>query len=115
MRAARRAPSPISRCFLAVGGEALDRLDRNWRREFGADLVARGPFDDGVGAFAAGEDQPHPRADLKASLAGGHEAAFGDVEHLGFDAASAELAHLRIDLDGKPGEASAVRKIFGYS
>src|SRR5439155_1604994 len=74
MRAARRAPSPINRACLAVGGEAFDRLDRNWRGEFGADLVARGPFDDGVGAFAAGEDQPHPRTDLKAALAGGHEA-----------------------------------------
>src|SRR5436309_1844081 len=51
MRAARRAPSPINRACLAVGGKALDRLDRNWRGEFGADLVARGPFDDGVGTF----------------------------------------------------------------
>src|SRR5437764_1714739 len=107
MRAARRAPSPINRACLAVGGKALDCLDGNWRSEFGADLVARGPFDDGVGAFAAGEDQPHPRTDLKAALACGHETALGDVEHLGFDAAGAELAHLRVDLDGKPGEAPA--------
>src|SRR4051794_32806708 len=98
MGAARRAAMPTNGVLLAVDREALDRLERNGRGEFGPDLVARRPFDDGVGAFAPRQDQPDPRTDLKAALASGHEAAFGDVEHLRFDAAGAELAHLRVDV-----------------
>ena len=55
-----------------------------------------------------GKHQPDPRADLEPASAVGHEAALGDVEHLRLDAARAELAHLRVELDRKRAQAPAV-------
>src|SRR3954469_11389419 len=97
---------PQGRCLSASRGEApvtgtsgVDPVDRNRLGEFGAELVADGPFDDRIGALAAGQHQPYARADLKLRLGLGHEAALGDVEHPRFDAAGAKLAHLGLEAD----------------
>ena len=49
-------------------------FERQRLGELRADLVAGSPFDDGIGAVAAGQHQPHARADLKAPVGDGHEA-----------------------------------------
>src|SRR5438105_8773501 len=96
VRRARRA-EPAGR--LAVGRLDVQAVERDRLGELGADLVAGGPFDHGIGAVAAGQHQPHARTDLEMDVRDGHEAALGNVDDLRLDAAGAELAHSRVDLD----------------
>src|SRR6266536_1584240 len=75
VRSARRA-EPADR--LAVGRLDVQALERDRLGELGADLVAGGPSDHGIGAVAAGQHEPHTRTNLEMSVRDGHEAALGN-------------------------------------
>src|SRR5260370_20027562 len=72
---------------------AFETLERDRFGEFRAQLVARGPFDHGVGAFAPGQHEPDPRADLEVDFGGGHEAALGNIDHPRLASGLPKLAH----------------------
>src|SRR5690349_16756738 len=104
-RRKRRVETGRRPAALRSGLEALQRYRLG---ELSADLVAGGPFDDGVGPIPSRDDQPDAAADFESAFCNGHEAALGNVDDPGFDAAGAELAHLGFEVDRKARQAPTI-------
>src|SRR6476661_4335003 len=103
----RRANAEASRAA-DQSRSADEAVERECLGEFGADLVARGPFDDRVRPGAARQHQPNAGADLELAFGDGHEPALGNVDHLSFDAVGAELPHVYLEGDGQAFGTAAV-------
>ena len=72
---------------------------------FGTIVDAMGARGFDMAIMGAPEVHPtHPRSDLEAAVRDGHESALGNVDDLGLNPAGAELTHLRVNFDWKPGE-----------
>src|SRR5687768_14399732 len=105
-----RLPHAAAADHRVLGAQALEG---NRLGEFGAELVAGGPFDHGVGALAAGKHQPDPRTDVEIAVGLGHEAAFGNIDDAGVDSALAEFAHLGIETDRVARCPASVARVSG--
>src|SRR5918993_5023806 len=81
----------VSKLAAVDGGRqpwlAAQALERDGLGEFGAELVARRPFDHRIGAIAPRQHQPDAGSNLEAAVGFGHEAAFRNVDNAGVDAA----------------------------
>jgi hypothetical protein len=86
-------------------------VERNRVGEFRAKLVARRPFNNGIGPVAIGQDQPNARPDLEMGIGLRHKPALGDIEHARLDTAGAELAHLGVEIDRKARRAAPVTRV----